>query len=117
MAYKTKIGEDWKGPFPNKAGEFCGNASLEGLVLASDKKTVLSTRIRGKVDNLRIGKPSSCPAGTSEEMAARGNVGLYAIRDEPLEDGAVAVDTDELMEDVVTGKKSASKPFVLEDWI
>ena len=101
MAYKTK---DGKGPYPNKAGEFCGNyspwewacCSLYGTQLQADK------RQRDWLASKRLGKPSSCQAGTSDEMAAQGYVGAYLNEDCNLHDGDVAVETDELIEAYVT---------------
>lgn len=51
--------------------------------------------------NKRFGRPAKCQAGTSEEMAARGCVGVYLNGDCDLRDGEVSVETDELTESYV----------------
>lgn len=90
---------EWSGPYPDKAGEFCGNDPNPARVLG---------------ENVRIGRPANCASGTSEEMAARGFVGLYLVADSTGYKGKDArdVDTDILQEEVVTGERSPLRPFV-----
>ncbi len=80
MAYMT-------GPYPNKAGEFCGN----------HHPTYDTAR-----PEMRWGRPRPCKAGTTEEMEAQGFVGLYLKEDQPIlpwQDNATAIPTPpELME-------------------
>lgn len=62
MAYMV----DGKGPYPNKAGEYCGNY-YKG---------------RRVPPNTRVGRAHPCKAGTTAEMEAQGYVGLYLVSDE-----------------------------------
>lgn len=66
MAYMLRD----KGPYPNKAGEFCGNCLHEQLRL-------------GKVDrdDCYIGRPQPCGRSTVEKLEAQGFVGLYLKKD------------------------------------
>ena len=125
MAYAAKSTGSWRGPYPNKAGEFCGNTLLSDLILGADGTTILFRksypwqRMRlgsngyEKVVNQRMGRPAVCQAGSSEEMLKTGYTGLYLIKDEALLSFETAVDTDELAEEVVSGQRPVSKPFVL----
>lgn len=61
MAYKLRD----KGPYPNKAGEFCGNCQREKV----------------NRDDCYIGRPQPCGRGTVEKMEAQGYVGLYLKKD------------------------------------
>lgn len=63
MAYMT-------GPYPNKAGEYCGNHQ-PGLDAVRPE--------------MRLGRPRSCKAGTTEELEVRGWFGLYLKEDQPHE--------------------------------
>ncbi len=101
MAYKTKDNDD---PFPHLAGEFCGNHKLGGRVIPRRHETQRRAEEREKqwLAGMRFGKPSSCEAGTSEEMAAAGYVGLYAKEDRSLFDWETPIETDALTEAVVT---------------
>lgn len=74
MAYMKK---DGSGPYPNKAGEFCGNHN-------PDQKTLFhynEMRFLGKRVKLsemyRFGRPRSCEAFTLIEGMDRGWVGMY----------------------------------------
>lgn len=120
--------EEWYGPLPNKEGESCGNTLLANLRLGP-KNQVLEQlnpnwelRAMGyesepqwlTVKNKRIGRPTNCKAGTSEEMRKWGLVGLYLIADsnQSLGEFGREVDTDELQEEVISGLRPARKPFV-----
>ena len=101
MAYETKRG----GPYPNLAGEFCGNHSVGSKPLFDWHNPDPEEAVKRQEDYLarmRFGKPSCCQAGTSEEMARRGYVGLYLKEDRPLRVGETPVETDELTEDAVS---------------
>lgn len=63
-----------KGPYPNKAGDYCGN-HLKGSKALSLKAWLL---------RMRFGRPRPCKAGTTEEMEAKGFVGLYLKQDRTL---------------------------------
>lgn len=127
MAYIVKINSDkekWYGPCSNKTGEFCGNAIKDDLEIAPNG-TVLNCRRRHHfrypyhemsediTPVKRIGKPSNCKGGSSKQMAKQGFVGLYLLHDHPLNfpDKEREVDTDVLLEEVVTGQRRAKKPF------
>lgn len=69
MAYMSQ-GACPGGPYPNKAGEYCGNYLPES-------KGCLKAK-------MRFGRPRPCEAGTTEEMEANGYVGLYLKEDRQL---------------------------------
>lgn len=100
---KDPYGE-WRGPYPNKVGEFCGNEHPD------------ESSFRGHDKGFRIGLPSSCEAGTSEEMELWGFAGIYMDADKTLAPGDIAVDTDMLRESVVTGDREPEVPFDKEEW-
>lgn len=103
MAYMTK---DGNGPYPNKAGEYCGNHfpnSPPHLTLHQSPEEA-EQHLREWLKKMRFGRPRPCQAGTSKEMAEEGWVGLYLIKgySEPLRDGDIEVPTPpELMEPLV----------------
>ena len=66
MAYMD-IGTCPGGPYPNKKGEYCGNHRKGSELLVSLHET----------PEMVFGRPRPCKAGTTEEMEARGYVGLY----------------------------------------
>lgn len=75
------------GPHPNKAGEYCGNHYPNN----KHKKKYLA--------KMRFGRPHPCKSGTTEEMEAKGYVGLYLKEDRQLFEWEVEVPTTpELME-------------------
>jgi hypothetical protein len=130
MAWITKHyerSEEWYGPLPNKRGENCGNAALKNLRLGSGGIVLQQynpsweLRTMGyesepewlDVKNKRIGRPTDCPAGKSDEMRQMGMVGLYLIEDSNMSLGQFGreVDTDELQEEVVSGQRAPLKPF------
>lgn len=87
MAYMI----DDKGPYPNKAGEYCGNHHPNDKYARQDY-----------LDRMRFGRPHACESGTTEEMEAKGYVGLYLKEDDPLaylgENGREIPTPPELME-------------------
>ena len=96
------------GPYPDKAGEFCGN-HLPGRGLFYSFWESRESQERDQKSHLarmRFGKPSSCKAGTSEEMAANGWVGLYLKEDRKLLSWETPFETDALTEAVVASIKS-----------
>ena len=100
MAYMI----DGKGPYPNKAGEHCGNHCKGSLPTRPLHETQDEARRRQEewLATMRFGRPRSCETGTTEELEARGYVGLYLKEDSPPRDpisNAVDVPTPpELME-------------------
>ena len=80
MAYMTK---DGKGPYPNKAGEYCGNhlVGSKPWVSYDEMPQQAAENQERYLARMRFGKPRGCNAGTSEEMEARGHVGLYLKED------------------------------------
>ncbi len=127
MAYIARTFEestDWYGPCPNRAGEFCGNTQKSNLRVAPDGSVLETfTSISFHTDdngwkeasNLRIGKPSKTKSHSSEEMEAEGCVGLYLIADSTssMFNGR-EIDTDVLMEEVVSGQHEPVRPLVLD---
>src|SRR3989304_2647474 len=89
MAYMTSDGQ---GPYPNKAGEFCGNYHPERSSWRTLEEQVRELKW---LCQMRFGWPHSCPAGTVEEMEANGYVGLYLKKDQLLKPGDIEVDTPE----------------------
>lgn len=107
MAHMT----DGKGPYPDKAGEHCGN-HLPGsspLRLIGQTQAEADSHQEDWLAKMRSGKPSNCEVGTSEEMAAKGFVGLYLTDDRDLFDWETPVDTDELTEAVVSKETSTMR--------
>lgn len=100
MAYRTKAGT----LCPNLAGEFCGNHMPESWPVAMFGETPQEAEAhqRRYLAQMLSGKPSTCPAGTSEEMAAKGYVGLYLKNDVPIPPDGILVETDELTEGIVS---------------
>ncbi len=98
---------DGKGPYPDKAGEFCGNFHPDELPtrLFNESFAEAAERQKEWLGRMRFGKPSNCQVGTSEEMAAAGEVGLYLKEDRALFDWETPVETDELTEPIVTMRK------------
>jgi hypothetical protein len=78
MAYIT---QDGKGPYPNKAGEFCGNHNPD------EKYNIFYSKMKsfGKREELsekyRFSLPRPCEAFTIAEGVQRGWVGLYLKED------------------------------------
>lgn len=127
MAYIAKLfvtDSEWYGPCPNKIGEFCGNAhrddleiTLEGLIR---KHGSLMKGLEGyegvgntPITNKRIGRPATCPNGSSERMAELGYVGIYLTKDHSLTfpEKEREVDTDLLEEEVVSGQRIPLRPL------
>ncbi len=95
---------DGKGPYPDKAGEFCGNHLVDSRPLPAPHDTIQQDEKRQEVRlaKMRFGKPSNCEAGTSAKMAADGFVGLYLKEDQTVFSWQTAVETDELTEERVS---------------
>lgn len=79
MAYMLRD----KGPFPNKAGEFCGNCQ----------------RAKANRDDCYIGRPRPHGMGTVERAEAQGYVGLYLKKDIILGKEATEVPTPENLQE------------------
>jgi hypothetical protein len=97
---------DGEGPCPDKAGEFCGNYMPGNLPWFSFRQSPkeAARHQREYLDRMRFGKPSTCEAGTSSEMAARGWVGLYLKEDHKLFEWETPVETGALTEAVVSAE-------------
>ncbi len=95
---------DGQGPYPDKAGEFCGNhyPNMPAARVFGESQVDAERAQREWMNRMRFGKPAKCDAGTSEEMAAGGWVGLYLKENRELHDGETPVETDALSEAVVT---------------
>lgn len=87
MAYM--IGDE--GPYPNKAGEYCGNHLVGSTPISKfdESPHETATHRREHLAKMRFGRPHSCKAATSDEMAKRGYVGLYLKEDRSLMSGGV----------------------------
>ena len=77
------------GPYPDKAGEYCGNHHPD--------KNPRQTQIRAEsyYTRMRFGRPHACKEGSEEEMEDRGWVGLYLKEDRPLMDWEVPCECPE----------------------
>lgn len=82
MAYMR----DGNGPFPNRAGEYCGNhaPNTPPTMMLGETPVMAAERNRRYLATMRFGRPHSCGAGTSKKMAERGWVGLYLREDSRL---------------------------------
>lgn len=85
MAYMSK-GVVPGGPYPNKAGEYCGNHCVGSEPLCTLHETPQEAAVHQRecLAKMRFGRPHSCKAGTSAEMEAQGYVGLYLKEDQKL---------------------------------
>lgn len=89
------------GPYPDKAGEYCGNhpKGHQALCMYGQPQSEADAQQRAWLATMRFGRPRPCKAGTSEEMEARGYVGLYLKESRTLFDWEVFCPTPpELME-------------------
>ncbi len=95
---------DGKGPYPDKAGEFCGNhhPGTPPMQAIGEGPFEAAQRQSEWLSIMRFGKPSSCEAGSSWAMSARGWVGLYLKRSRALFSWETPVETDELTERMVS---------------
>ena len=97
MAYM--VGD--KGPYPSKAGEYCGNHLPGNRILRQEGQTQEQAEYNqtAHLATMRFGRPRPWEAGTTEELEARGWVGLYAKADMALLECETDVPTPpELME-------------------
>lgn len=106
MAHMT----DGKGPYPDLAGEFCGNHDPVSMNYPAPcmigKSQIDANRYRDEwLSKMRFGKPANCDHGTSGEMTAQGWVGLYLQENRDLHHWETRVETDELTEAVVTQQR------------
>lgn len=94
MAYMNK-GVVPGGPYPNKAGEYCGNHLVGSTPTCrfDESPQEAATHQREYLGRMRFGRPHSCEVGTSAEMAARGYVGLYLKEDRSLMSWEVECET------------------------
>lgn len=84
MAYMT----DGKGPYPNKAGEYCGNYhpdNLNGFEILMKDETPQQAAGRQKeyLARMRFGRPHATVAYTTKQLKIMGYVGLYLKEDRP----------------------------------
>lgn len=108
---------DGKGPYPDKAGEFCGNHRPGSPATCYWDQSPLQAKEsqRHWLALMRFGRPSNCKTGTSEEMAAQGWVGLYLKEDRPLYGRETSVETDELTEPIVAMRMEDIRPAMPEE--
>jgi hypothetical protein len=106
MAYMSK-GVVPGGPYPNKAGEYCGNHHKGSPALARFHETQEQADAYQKehLAKMRFGRPHPCKAGTTAELEAQGYVGLYLIEDRNLMSWEVECETPlELTEPAAEGE-------------
>lgn len=75
MAYMT----DGKGPYPNKAGEYCGNHLVGNIAcrLFDQTQAQANEDQRAWLATMRFGRPRPSRTITTKELEAHGCVGLY----------------------------------------
>lgn len=107
MAYMSNGG----GPYPNKSGEYCGNHFLGVPSVQQPNKSAADAGRHQKryLEGVDFKKPAACSGATSEELTARGWVGLYLKTDRNLFSWEFPIESDELTEAVVSAHGS-SKP-------
>lgn len=110
MAYMRKNGN---GPYPNKAGEFCGNHHVGSSPLLTFHQTPeeAARQQREWLARMRFGRPRATEAYTSEGLTTKGMVGLYLREDSgiPLFDDEHEIPTPpELMEPVAADAKASA---------
>jgi hypothetical protein len=119
MAYLlySSLGDALRGgPFPHKAGEFCGNVFWQEVLPYEKGDSFLKNpvelfphlRLGGKPIKFLIGRPK-----TPNKYDGQGIIqyGLYLTEDQPLPEDAVEIDTDMFLEEVVSGERLPEKPF------
>lgn len=92
MAYM--IGD--RGPYPNKAGEYCGNHSRGSPPLREWNEDFAVTVRNHNVwlQTMRFGRPRPTTAYTIEQLEGMGMVGLYLKQDQsPMTDNATEIPT------------------------
>ncbi len=116
------LGESMRGgPFPHKAGEWCGNVLWRDVISLSDKSVRIvnqaalsnfSLPTNGKDAKFMAGKPAKEDNGpSSDDFIRRGYCGIYLMEDLILgEDEAEIEGTDIFCETVVSGECSPQKP-------
>lgn len=113
---------EWRGPYPNKDGEHCGNISRRSIVILPGNKAKLlipaaSLCLPPGCENavFRVGKPSvkGNTISLRQELEKHAFVGLYLAEDLPQIAAEQDVDTDMFLEEVVSGERVSQKPFCL----
>ena len=114
MAYSV----DGKGPYPNLAGEFCGNYHPDlPITCCGDESPADAEEHNSQwLATMWFGKPSRCDHSTSDEMAVQGWVGLYLRADHPLHYWETPVETDALTEAVVSTAEKSERWAAASDW-
>lgn len=117
------LDDSMRGPFPHKAGEFCGNALRKDVAVFGDGNAVVMSPAALSFsylpfDNrdikLKIGKPAEIDGRySSQEWEKFGYVGLYFAEDLPLGEDMAEIDTDIFLEEVVSGERLPEKPVDL----
>lgn len=115
MAYMNK-GHD---PYPYHAGDYCGNHLVGGVVLQRSGQSQKEAEYEEKqyLLRMRFGVPHSCLSGTSEEMMAKGYVGLYLKEDDRwinISSNCYLIDTPEKL---LEPKGIAMKTFKVGDLV
>ncbi len=96
---------DDKGPYPDKAGEFCGNHQCRdgpdrfAMPIHGETPQQAADREREYLARMRFGRPHPTTASTTEQLEACEVVGLYLKEDRPLFDWETPYETPpELLE-------------------
>ncbi len=81
---------DDKGPYPDNAGEYCGNHNPNDRYplprIASETPAQAQKRENEWLSRMRFGRPHATNEYTVEQLEADGIVGLYLKEDRPLFD-------------------------------
>lgn len=83
MAFMTADGE---GPFPNRAGEHCGNFFVDCYPVTAENETLEDALKRQDkyLSRFRFGRPRPTSTGTIEELEKLGLNGLYLKEDQSI---------------------------------
>lgn len=82
MAYMSK-GACPGGPYPNLAGEYCGNhcKGSRALAMFNETQQQADTAQRARLAKMRFGRPRPTSTYTTAELESMGMVGLYLKED------------------------------------
>ena len=97
---------DGKGPYPDKAGEYCGNYHVDNPFsppcLLHETPAQAAKREKEWLSRMRFGRPRATSEYSAEQLEADGLVGLYLKEDRPLMSFETPCDTPpELLEPAV----------------
>ncbi len=98
---------DGEGPYPDKAGEYCGNHYINSpfppLPMSNETSAQAAKHKRVWLLKMRFGRPRATIAYSMEQLETDGLVGLYLKEDQPLLSFETRCDTPpELLESLET---------------